>query len=149
MAASNTIVLKATRLTDRYDEKVAAGGATMITPGYLVILDSTGKAAIHATAYGGGPVMVAIEDAIQGGTVDTAYATGDTVRLHLPQNADELYMFLGATAGTAAIGSVLASKGDGTLIVSSAGTGGIKFTSLEAVAAGTAAQRIRARAFAQ
>lgn len=146
MAGPNTIILKATRLTDRYDEKVAAGA---ITPGHLINFDNTGKVVVHATAFGGGPVMVAIEDSFQGKTIDDAYASTDLVRMHLPQNADELYMLLGPTAGTAAIGSVMVSKGDGTLQVSSAGTGGIKFTALEAVAQGTAAQRLRVRAFAQ
>lgn len=146
MPSPNTIVLKAHRLTDRYDEKVAAGA---ITPGHLIKLDSAGKVVVHATAWGGGECMFAIEDSFQGKTIDDAYATGDLVRMHLPSMMDEIYAFLGPTAGTAAIDSVLASKGDGTLQVTGAATGGLKFTALEAVPQGTAAQRIRVRVMRQ
>ncbi len=146
MAGPNTIVLKCHRLTDRYDEKVAAGA---ITPGHLIKLDTAGKVVVHSTAFGGGECMFAIEDSFQGKTIDDAYASGDLVRIHLPSNLDEIYALLGGTGGTAAIGSVLASKADGTLQVSSAGTGGLKFTALEAVAQGTGAQRIRVRVMTQ
>lgn len=139
MAGPGLVLLKGI-LSERREEARAAGA---ITPGHLIQRDSNGAVVVHASAYGGGEPIFALEDNFQGRTVDGAYASGEVVQIHHCQSGDEIYAFLGATAGTAAIGTVLASKGDGTLIVTGASTGGLKFTSLEAIPQGTAAQRIR------
>ena len=142
MPSPNTIVLKCNGLSERYDEATAAGA---ITPGHLIQMDSNGAVVVHATQWGGGEYMFAIEDSFQGRTIDNAYASGEKVRMHRAQLGDEIYAFLSPTGGTAAIGSVLSAKGDGTWQVTGAGTGALKVTSLEAIPQGTAAQRIRVR----
>jgi hypothetical protein len=51
MSSPNTIMLKVTRLSDRYDEARAAGA---LKPGHLIKHDSDGKVVVHGAAGHGG-----------------------------------------------------------------------------------------------
>lgn len=107
----NTILLKGA-LSRRYEEGRAGG---TIKPGHLIALNSSGNLIVHPTA--GGvctPVSVAIEDGIQGKTIDDAYAATDLVRYVIPQNGDVLYMLLKAGENAPA-GGITISAGDGTV----------------------------------
>lgn len=106
---NNVIVLKATRLADRYEEDLAAG---TVKPGHLIKRDSAGKVVVHATAGGGGAMAFAVED-FRGRTIDDVYSTGDVVRYHLAQNGDEILGLLPASATAVVKGSPLTSNGDG------------------------------------
>lgn len=138
----NTIVLKGD-LGKRFEEGRAAGA---IKPGHQIAQDTSGTFVVHGSAGGTFPEgLVAIEDAKIGGTIDTAYASGDLVPYFIAQPGDVLYLFL-AAGENAAINSALSSNGDGTMQVA-AGTEGVLWRAQEAVdnSAGGAAVRIKAR----
>lgn len=90
-------------------------GAGTIKPGHLTTLDVNGKVVVHGTAGGYAEGRVAIEDGLQGRTVDDAYTTGELVRGHGGKTGDEYYMRLAAAAVAVVITDFLASAGDGTL----------------------------------
>jgi len=85
-----------------------------IYPGHLVELMSTGKIRKHASANSYAMPMFALEDYLQGKTVDDAYATGDQVQVWIPGRGDQVYARL-QDAQNIAIGDALVSSGDGTL----------------------------------
>lgn len=112
--ANNTIVLKGD-LGRRYEE--GRSGTTAIYPGHLIELNTDNELQPHATRGGGGEVMFAIEDALQGNTVDDAYGTDDDdnlVRYFLPVPGDEIYARLKAGENVNE-GDKLISYGDGNL----------------------------------
>lgn len=108
--AKNTIILKS--YTNVFEEYVAA--AATIYPGCLVQLDSAGKVAVHSTAGGNALPMFAIEDALQGKSIDDNYATGDRVRCWIPTRGDVVYGIL-ADGQTIAKGDFVESNGAGYL----------------------------------
>ena len=84
-----------------------------ITPGMLVEIMSTGKVRKHATASGNVvPVMVAIEDELQGKAIDENYAATDKVQVITPRTGDILLLLL-ADGQNVAIGDALESDGLG------------------------------------
>lgn len=119
MSSSDTpkkIVLKSPY--SRYDEAIGSG---VITPGHLLARTSAARNDLgldtvvkHATLGGAAERMFAIEDALQGNTIDDDYASGDVVRLHHALPGDEIYAFLSDGEDVAA-GDNLESNGDGTL----------------------------------
>lgn len=97
----------------RYEEAIAAGA---IMPGHLVKLDSDGKVAVHGSAAGVAERMFAVEDALQGNSIDDAYAADDRVALVIARPGDVIYAWLDAGAdGTVAVGDPLTSSGNGLL----------------------------------
>lgn len=107
-----TIVLKSHGAT-RYDE---ARAHAAIKPGHLMATHTNGKLKVHASAGSFAEIMVAIEDALQGKTIDDAYAEDDLVRLVRAVAGDCLYMWIAAGVD-ADIEDFLTSNGDGTLKV--------------------------------
>ena len=107
--AFNTIKLK--NHIDVNEEYTAAGA---ITPGHLCTLDSNGKVIVHAVS--GGPVLImfATEDELQGGAIDTAYASTNKVNCWFPTRGDVVYALL-LDGENVAIGDFLDSSGAGTL----------------------------------
>lgn len=106
---SNTIKLK------RYlhiEEEYAAYAA--ITPGHLIYLKSDGTVAVHAAEDGNVLPMFAIEDALQGKTIDEAFAALDRVPCWIPTRGDEVNAIL-KDEETVAIGDFLVSAGNGEL----------------------------------
>lgn len=108
--AKNTIKIKS---YGNVQEEFTATAAA-ITPGMLVEMDSAGLIKAHATAVGNVMPMVAIEDALQGKTIDDAYDASGKIQVWIPQRGDIALMI--PVDGTAiAVGDLLVSNGDGRL----------------------------------
>jgi hypothetical protein len=106
--AAKTIVLKG------HGVRREAVANAAITPGHLVELMSTGKVKVHATSDGWGAKMFAVEDDLQGNSIDDAYSTGAMVQYNVMSPGDEVFAIL-KNGENAAIGDKLISAGDGTL----------------------------------
>jgi len=109
--AKNTIKVK--NYSD-VNEEIGAGGT--ITPGMLVELGSAGTVTAHANAGKTVLPMFAVEDELQGGSIDDDYSSGDKVGVWIPGRGDQVYALL-ADGQTAVIGDFLESNGDGYLKV--------------------------------
>jgi hypothetical protein len=105
----NTIHLKG---MGRHEERVSAG---VLSPGHLLVVNSTDKVVVHATEGGVAERLFAKEDALQGKTVSQAYASGDVVSILVAAPGDEVQAILKAGEDVD-IGDILISAGDGTLI---------------------------------
>jgi hypothetical protein len=108
---SNTVKLK--NYSDVMEEGVANAA---ITPGMLIEQMSTGKYRAHATAGGNVLLMFAVEDEMQGLSIDDDYDADDPVQIWIPGRGDQVNALL-ANGQTAAIGDFLVSNGDGYLKV--------------------------------
>jgi len=105
----NKIVLKG---DPRYEEAVVASA---FNPGHLVQLDSAGKLKKHATEGGVAERAFAVEDALQGNEIADAAVAENTHPFVLAKPGDEIYAYIKAGEDIA-IGDILISAGDGTLI---------------------------------
>ena len=124
---TKTIVLKQVARDRAQIEKVPAAA---FYPGHLLELTTADKLQKHSTQDGVvTPIMFAIEDNIQGNTIDTVYAVTGRAQAWIPKAGDEVYAVL-ADGQTATIGSKLTSNGDGTLKV---GTSNIVAIATEAL----------------
>ena len=133
--AKNTIVLKCA--DNQEDEKVSANA--LIKPGMLLERTAADLVQPHSTANGPCGNLIAIEDELQGKSIDDLYVITTPVKIAKLGKGDVFYGLL-ANGQTAVIGSKLTSNGDGQLRVYSATSGGeleqpdsIKGTALEAV----------------
>lgn len=106
----NTIKIK--KYGDNIEELIAAGA---ITPGHIVEITSAGTVQSHATAGGNvAPLMVALEDELQGKVITEAYSSGNPVQVWHPLPGDRFYGIL-ADGNDVEVGDLLESNGDGTL----------------------------------
>ena len=83
-------------VSGRRDEGVAAGA---ISPGHAIKHDASGGVVVFSTAGGtldGSLCVIALKDALQGKTVDDAYASGDQVFYIIPKRGDRLAVVLSA-----------------------------------------------------
>jgi hypothetical protein len=103
-------------------EELVAQGA--ITPGHLCEENVNGKVVVHSEEGGRAERMFAYEDALQGGTVDTAYASGEQVFLMLVVPGSEICIRI-AAGQNIGIGDELVSAGDGTLQKRGIGSSGV------------------------
>src|SRR4051812_48220681 len=92
----------------RYDELVGTGTPY---PGHLLAINSSGLAGVHTVAGGPGPVMVALEDALQGKVITDAFASGDMIPHYLAAKGD-VYNFRIAAGQSIVVGDKLKSNGD-------------------------------------
>jgi len=99
-------------LGDGRHEEHTAGGA--ITPGMLVALNSVGHVVAHPGAAGPAEKAFALEDALQGRTIETAYAEGELVGIVMCNSGDVVYAFLSGGENVNP-GAYLNSNGDGSL----------------------------------
>jgi len=84
-------------------------------PGHILTLNSSNKVLKHATADGlAKPLMVALEDELQGNGINDAYAADDVVQVGIFRPGDVVNVLL-KDGQTATIGKVLCSAGDGTV----------------------------------
>lgn len=94
-----------------------------ITPGMLCERTLTNTVKPHSTSAGQASPLFAVENAIfEGRDIDTDYdETGESVLLAYARPGDEVYAFLAAGTGndTTGAGVLLASNGDGYLLVGS------------------------------
>ncbi len=93
------------------NEAVANGA---ITPGHLLVLESTGDVAVHGTAGGNAEKIFAHEDDLQGSGIDDAYADNATVQYNAFHAGEEVNALL-SDGETVVIGDLLESNGDGDL----------------------------------
>lgn len=106
----NTIILK--NYNNNFEEFTVHAE---LYPGMLCEMDSDGELKPHATAGGTvGPVMVAIENALEGEGIADAYAAADKARAIFPVSGDELLMLL-ADGQNVSKADKLESNGDGYL----------------------------------
>jgi len=98
----------------RYEEAVA--GEAGIYPGMLLKLNSSGQVIKYTTLGGayGDEVLVAMEDALQGHSVDDAYTSGEIVGYIIPVPGTVLNMLV-AVDEEIAIGDKVVSEGTGML----------------------------------
>lgn len=97
------------------DEKRANGA---LSPGHLVQVDSSDKVLKNNVFGGRCERIFALEDALQGNTVETAYADGDLVFTYEALPGDIINTRVPAKAVAIVIGDKLISNGDGTLVKS-------------------------------
>lgn len=95
-------------------------GAGAIIPGHLLERDSGGTVSVHSVAGGRALPMFAREEEYVGGTIDTAYASGDRIPHYTGRAGDWFYAIL-ADNVNAPIGAFLESAGDGTLRLATTG----------------------------
>lgn len=117
MAHANSIKTIKVKVRNGSADEMEAAGAIM--PGHLV-KQSAGAdtCVVHAQAGGPAQRLFAVEDALQGNTVDMAYASGDRVQLVRASRGDRINALIKAGENIAK-GDFLASGGDGTLIEAS------------------------------
>lgn len=94
-------------------ERVSASGSA-ITPGQLLEVTSAGEVQEHSTVGGNAQPAFARAEEYAGGSIDDAYAVGDTVPYYVGRTGDRFYAFLkdGEDVG---IGTILESAGNGEL----------------------------------
>ena len=114
----------------RHEEIEAAGD---ISPGHLIGGDSSGTCVVHNTEGGVAARAFAEIDALQGNTLEDDYEDGDLVMVNIEQPGNECQAFLQA-GQNAAIGDLLISAGDGTLIVNGQESSGVTVYDYIAVA---------------
>ena len=107
--AYNTIKVK--KYSDVIEEKVASAA---ITPGMLLIIESTGKVKAHDQADKDVFPIFALEDELQGKGIDDAYAANAPVQCWIPYRGDIVNAIL-ADGEKVDIGDPLTSDGYGRL----------------------------------
>ena len=85
-----------------------------ITPGMLVAVAADGDIDLNSSAGGVCEKLFALEDELQGRTIDTDYDSGDPVQCWLATPGEEVLAWL-KNGEDVAIGAILVSSGDGTL----------------------------------
>lgn len=106
----NTIWLKGER--EAYQEARAAGA---VKPGHCVELIAAGTVQVVGTAGKDTSFAIAVEDALQGLTINDGYSTGDLVRYVVCESGVEVQARLAAGATAVVIGDILTFSNDGTL----------------------------------
>lgn len=96
----------------RVEEAIAAAG---LSPGHIVEKTSANEVQKHSEEGGYGQVMVAVEDALQGNTVDTAYSSAALVQYHI-ETPGTCFQGILKAGENVAIGVALISDGAGRLI---------------------------------
>jgi hypothetical protein len=96
----------------RHEEGIAGAA---IKPGHLVMLDTDGDYVPHNNAYGKAERLFALEDALQGKSIDDSYASGDIVAMTVATPGDEVYAWL-AAGEHAVVGEQLVSAGTGAFM---------------------------------
>lgn len=97
-------------------EEARAGGA--IRPGDLIDVNSSGKVVKHPTAGGWAEKAFALEDALQGRSIDDNYAADELVSFTICKPGDIVYAWLSGGEVTT-LDDFLTSNGDGALKVAS------------------------------
>lgn len=102
------------KLIKRFDVVIEKNAGTAITPGMLIAIASDGDVDPHNVAGGVCEKMFALEDELQGKTIEDAYAVGDPVQCWVALPGEEVYAML-ADGQDVAEGAVLTSAGGGKL----------------------------------
>lgn len=99
----------------KMQSKALATGQTP-KPGTLLSVGSGNTLTVHATRGAHCEVLMALEDALQGKTVDDAYVAGTVCDVAIPAPGSEFQALIKA-GETVAVGALLCSAGDGSLEV--------------------------------
>ena len=111
--------------------------AAAVKPGSLVMLDSTGKLAVHNVAGGAGVALALQHNYIGGGDIRDAVPAGDTGAAIMCEDDVDYHMLVKAG---------LVSAGDGTLAKSTTpATDQVLFFSREKITVGAEAQLVKVR----
>lgn len=110
-----------------------ARAAAAISPGDLIEWTSAGTVQVHSTEGGYALAIFAEVDALQGNTLDDDYSAADLVAMNAEAKGSETQAFLKAGEDVA-IGALLISKGDGTLIENGSESSGVTVRQVVAVA---------------
>jgi hypothetical protein len=95
----------------RHEEEVAAG---TISPGMVLEVTTSATVQAHSSEGGRCERLIAIEDALQGGTVDDNYSAADIVSIAVA-NPGSVFNLLMAAGETGMPGQEVISAGDGTV----------------------------------
>lgn len=130
----------------RYEEGIASSAITpgMIlerTPGTGSPMDD--EVQPHSVQGGRGELMIALEDALQGRTVDDAYEAGDVVGYNLALPGDEIYAWVEASASVSN-GDKLCSNGSGAFEIAASGDE-VLAEAIESKTTGGSGGHVRAR----
>lgn len=119
--------------------------AAAVKPGSLVMLDSSGKIAVHATAGGTGVPLVLQHNYIGGGDIRDTVPAGDTGAAIMCEDDVDYHMLV--KAGEVLLENEgLISNGDGALAKSTTpATDHILFYSREKITVGVEAQLVKVR----
>lgn len=109
--------------------------AEALYPGHLCEQTSATSPTVqkHSTEGGYAERIVAVEDALQGNTISTVYASGALASLNIVAPGAVVQMFLQAGENVS-IGDKLISAGDGTLIANGSESSGVTVRQIIAVA---------------
>lgn len=97
-----------------------SAAATAILPGMLIEEIAAGTVQEHSGAGLNAQRLFALTNTANGGTIDDAYAVGESVRYGAAHSGQEVFGLLAAGATAVIIGTVLESDGDGTVRIATA-----------------------------
>lgn len=89
--------------------------AAAITPGDLLVLNSSGNVLRHNVAAAFATPVFALENMLIGNDIDTDYANEDLIQTGYFQKGAEVFAFVGTSAAAIVIGDPLESDGSGSL----------------------------------
>jgi len=145
MSAHNSIIILGAGRALQFESKAAEAG---IYPGMIVEQSADGSFLKSNVTGAGvdGPLLIAIENSINGKTKDDVYANGETVYARGLVTGMEVQVKLAAAATAVVYNDMLEINGDGGVTKRTVGVA--KFRALEAVdnSAGGSAVFIKARA---
>lgn len=139
---NNTIILKGD-IGRRYEEG-RVKTAKAITPGMVIELLADSTLQPHSVLGDQAEILVAIEDALNGGTIDTVYAAGDLVRYNSLADGDSFQAIL-LDGQSADPSKWWTSNGDGKVRVGVPGTDFLYGKFLETLAPSGADARVKVR----
>ena len=125
--ATNRIAL----ITSARVQEHIAGAA--FSPGHLLEYASDGDVQKHSTEGDYALRLIALEDALQGNIISTAYAAADRAQVLHAVPGDKVQMMLNAGENVA-IGDVLISDGAGALIAEGSASSGVTVKQAIAIA---------------
>ena len=94
--------------------RIEAAAAAGLSPGHILERTSAGALQKQSTSVGWTERIIAVEDALQGNTTATAYATGDMVQANIELGGNLVQAMLHAGTNYTT-GMKLCCNGDGTL----------------------------------
>lgn len=100
-----------------FHAEAIAAAASVVVPGDLVEIIAAGEIQEHSTAAANAQKAFALPNTTIGGTIDDAYAVGDSVLYGVFKTGQEVNARLAAGATAVVEGVALESAGDGTLRV--------------------------------
>ena len=106
-----------------YEQEYKAGESG-IYPGMLVDLNAAGELIKHATSEVQTPVILAMEDALQGNTVATVYLDNNRVPVLIPSKGAVVNALV-ESGQNVTIGDVFVSGGNGLFIETESATSGV------------------------